>query len=47
MFLYGSESWTIYAKQENYLDTFHLCCLQRIVNIKWQDRATYVVLTKY
>ena len=25
--LYGSESWTLYARQERKLNTFHMCCL--------------------
>nr|XP_054767476.1 uncharacterized protein LOC129274752 [Lytechinus pictus] len=35
--LYGSESWTLYARQERRLNVFHLRCLRRILNIKWQD----------
>ena len=27
--LYGSETWTTYAKQEQKLNSFHLCCLQQ------------------
>ena len=38
--LYGSEAWTTYAKQENRLESFHLRCLRRILNIKWQDKIT-------
>ncbi|XP_018020632.1 uncharacterized protein LOC108676996 [Hyalella azteca] len=38
--LYGSETWTTYAKQENRLDCFHLRCLHRILNITWEDRVT-------
>jgi hypothetical protein len=29
--LYGSKIWTTYAKQENRLECFHLCCLRPIV----------------
>ena len=36
--LYSSESWTSYAAQERRLNTFHLCCLRRILGMKWQDR---------
>ena len=36
--LYGSESWTTYAKQENRLESFHLRCLRRILGIRWQDK---------
>ena len=37
--LYGSESWTTYARQENCLESFHLCCLHRILGITWQDKV--------
>ena len=35
--LYGSESWTLYTRQECRLNTFHLHCLRRILGISWQD----------
>ena len=38
--LYGSESWTTYARQENRLVSFHLRCLRRIMGSRWQDRVT-------
>lgn len=38
--LYGSESWTTYAKQERKLNSFHLRCLRRILGITWSDRVT-------
>ena len=38
--LYGSESWTTYARQENRLESFHLHCLRRILSISWQDKIT-------
>ena len=38
--LYGCESWAIYATQEKRLNTFHMRCLRRILNIKWDDRVT-------
>lgn len=31
--LYGSETWTIYVRQENHLESFHLCCLRHIHDI--------------
>lgn len=37
--LYGSESWTAYARQEKRLNSFHLRCLRRLLKIKWQDRV--------
>ena len=38
--LYGAESWTTYASQENRLESFHLRNLRRILNIHWQDKIT-------
>ena len=38
--LYGSESWTTYAKQETRLEVFHLRCLRRILGITWEDHIT-------
>ena len=37
--LYGSETWTTYAKQEHRLNTFHLLYLRRIIDIKWEDHT--------
>ena len=37
--LYGSETWTTYARQEKKLNSFHMRCLRRILQIKWQDRV--------
>ena len=37
--LYGSESWTTYAKREQRLNSFHMRCLRRILNIKWSDKV--------
>ena len=42
--LYGSESWTTYARQENRLESFHLRCLCRILGIIWQDKVTITVV---
>ena len=38
--LYGSESWTTYARQERRLNGFHLRCLRHLLHIRWQDRVT-------
>ena len=40
--LYGSEAWTLRAKQEHKLNAFHMRCLRRILNITWQDRVTNI-----
>ena len=37
--LYGSESWTPYTRHGRRLNTFHLRCLRRILQIKWQVRV--------
>ena len=42
--LYGSESWTTYARQENRLESFHLHCLCHILGITWQDKVTNTVV---
>ena len=38
MLLYGAEAWTLYAKQEKRLNSFHLHCLRRILDITWQQQ---------
>ena len=37
--LYGSEAWTLHARQERKLHTFHTRCLRRIFNVTWQDKV--------
>ena len=37
--LYGSESWTLRARQERKLNAFHMRSLRRILNITWQDKV--------
>ena len=37
--LYGSESWSLHARQERKLNTFHMRCLRRVLNITWQDKV--------
>ena len=37
--LYSSEAWTTYSAQEKRLNSFHLRCLRRILNIQWQDKV--------
>ncbi len=36
--LYACESWTIYSRHAKALNHFHMTCLRRLMNIKWQDR---------
>ena len=38
--LYGSETWTTYARHEKRLNSFHLRSLRRIFGISWQDKMT-------
>ena len=38
--LYGSETWTLYSRQEHRLNVFHLRGLRRILGITWQDRVS-------
>ncbi|CAH1226359.1 CD209 [Branchiostoma lanceolatum] len=38
--LYGSETWSTYAKQENRLNAFHMRCMRRILGISWKDKVT-------
>ena len=37
--LYGSETWTTYARQERRLNSFHMRCLRRILGISWEDKV--------
>ena len=36
---YGSESWTLHARQERKLNAIHMRCLRRLLNIKRQDKV--------
>ncbi|KAI8517816.1 hypothetical protein Bbelb_038330 [Branchiostoma belcheri] len=38
--LYGSETWSTYAKQEHRLNAFHMRCIRRILGISWKDKVT-------
>ena len=40
--LYGSETWTPYARQEERLQIFHLRSLRFILGISWEERKTNV-----
>ena len=39
-FFYGSETWTIYRRQEKRRNSFHLRCIRHILHIHWQNRIT-------
>ncbi|XP_055489048.1 uncharacterized protein LOC129695774 [Leucoraja erinacea] len=38
--LYGSETWTTYARQERRLNTFHLRSIRCILGISWQGKVS-------
>ena len=38
--LYGSETWTLYAKQAQRLHAFHMRCLRRLLGVTWKDHMT-------
>ena len=38
--MYGSDTWTTYARQEKRLNIFHLRSIRRILGISWQDRVS-------
>ena len=38
--LYGSESWTTYARQERRLNSFHLRSLCRLLQVRWKDKVS-------
>ena len=38
--MYGSETWTTYARQEKRLNFFHLRSIRRILGISWRDRVS-------
>ena len=38
-FLYGSETWTTYAKKEKKLNSFHMRCLRCILHIHWEEKV--------
>ena len=40
----SSEAWTTYTRQEKKLNSFHLRCLRRILDISWQDKVTNTVV---
>lgn len=37
--LYACETWTIYQRHAKRLNRFHLNCLRKILQIRWQDRV--------
>ena len=37
--LYACETWTIYQRHAKRLNHFHLSCLRKLLNIKWQEQT--------
>ena len=37
--LYASETWTVYQRHTRKLNCFHLNCLRRLLEVKWQDKV--------
>ena len=36
--LYCSETWTMYARHDRRLDSFHMRCLRKILKVRWQEK---------
>ena len=34
--LYGCETWTCYRQHTKKLDQFHLCCLRKVLRVRWK-----------
>ena len=37
--LYGCETWTVYSSQAKKLNSFHMKCLRKILNIRYEERV--------
>ncbi len=44
--LHGAESWTPYRQQITNLEAFHIRCLQKILNLSWEDRIPHTVILR-
>lgn len=40
IFSYGSETWTLRAKERKYIDSFEMWCYRRLLRIPWTARRT-------
>ena len=38
--LYGSEAWTLYARQMKTLEMWHMRCLRSVMGVTWRDMVT-------
>lgn len=39
--LYGTETFTLYRKNLNLMESFHIRCIRRILGLSWQDRIPH------
>ena len=46
LLLYCSETWTTYARNIKRLNSFHMWCLQKLLEIKWQDQIPHTEVLK-
>ena len=37
--LYACETWTVYSRHARQLNSFHMRCLRKLLNIKWRDKV--------
>lgn len=37
--LYACETWTVYQRHAKKLNRFHLCCLRKLLRVRWQDKV--------
>ena len=44
MALYGAETWTLRAADQNYLESFEMWCWRRMEKIRWTDHVRNEVL---
>ena len=38
IFLYTCETWTVYQRHVKRLNHFHICCLRKLLKLRWQDK---------
>ncbi len=39
-----AESWTPYRQHFTNLEAFHICCLQKILNLSWEEQIPHTVI---
>ena len=45
--LYAYETWTFYQHLAKRLNHFYLCCLRKLLNIRWQDKIPDTEVLKW